>query len=132
MEGTKATGVKTATSLLTVGGYILFTIDQLEAKAGMCRDVQGGEAMAQLLVWLRRWKRGELRRAGGQSVRHIICWVESWWLNMLDIESEEDLEAEEGSQYAGGRPRKGATQTIGGAPASSFRRSSGKSGGRMD
>ena len=128
MEGTKATGVKTATSLLTVGGYILFTIDQLGAK-GMCRDVQLPKLWPN--YWC-RWKRGELRRAGGQSVRHIIRWVESWWLNMLDIESEEDLEAEEGSQYAGGRPRKGATQTIGGAPASSFQRSSGKSGGRMD
>ena len=109
MEGTKATGVKTATSLLTVGGYILFTIDQLGAK-GMCRDVQLPKLWPN--YWC-RWKRGELRRAGGQSVRHIVRWVESWWLNMLDIESEEDLEAEEGLQYAGGRPRKGATQTIG-------------------
>ena len=37
VEGTKATGVRTATSLLTVGGYILLMAQQ-GVKAGMGRE----------------------------------------------------------------------------------------------
>ncbi|CAK9020516.1 unnamed protein product, partial [Durusdinium trenchii] len=89
VEGTKATGIRTATSLLTVGGYILFMVDQQGTKAGMCRGVQGAEAMAQILVWLRRWKRGELRRAGGH-LNPLCRWAESWWLDILEGDLSEE------------------------------------------
>lgn len=116
-EGTKATGIRTATSLLTVGGYILFMVDQQGTKAGMCRGVQGAEAMAQILVWLRRWKRGELRRAGGH-LNPLCRWAESWWLDILegDLSEEEPGDLGHGC-YAGGRSKRKPHQAVGEAAA---------------
>lgn len=117
VEGTKATGARTASSLLTVGGYILYMVDRQRSKAGMGKDPQGAEAMAQILVWLRRWKRGELRRAGGlceEAHRHITRWVESWWLEVVEGEmSEEEGVIFSDGHYAGGRRKKSADEVIG-------------------
>ena len=50
-------------------------------------DIEGAKAMSQILLWLRRWKRGEMRR---------------WWFAYFD----DDDEPEEESRKAGGRKRK--------------------------
>ena len=75
-----------------------------EQKAGMCLDVEGEVSMAQLLVWLRRWREGELPRdayAGGganlDGPRVVYRWAEAWWLEQLEDEVSDDL------HYGGGR-----------------------------
>ena len=108
LEGTRATGVHTANSLLTVGGYLLHQLGDQERKAGMAEDREGAEAMASILVWLRRWKRGDLPRAeagpyaGGSPMRQVWRWAEAWWIEQLEDESEE----EEG-WYAGSKRKRG-------------------------
>eukprot|EP00435_Cladocopium_sp_Y103_P066762 s1381_g29.t1 len=62
VEGTRATGRHTAANLLVVAGHLManrmesFLRD--DVKAGMCADEVGAEALAQMLVWFRRWRRG--------------------------------------------------------------------------
>eukprot|EP00435_Cladocopium_sp_Y103_P056630 s604_g19.t1 len=112
VEGTRATGGATAANLLAVAGYVMLTMANQETKAGMCRDEEGAIALAQLLLWLRKWRRGDLprneaRRAGGGSNSHIFRWVEAWWCQYLGEDGDSD---EEDSRYAGGRKQKTAEQ----------------------
>lgn len=89
-------------------------------KAGMAEDKEGAEALAQILVWLRRWKRGELPRAeagpyagGAKDARQVWRWPEAWWLEQLDEDSEDDTGA-----YAGGKRKRTCEQTVGEAVVS--------------
>ena len=131
IEGVRATGVQTAANLVTMGGQILCELIAREAgelnpgKAGMMPDATGAEAMAQILLWLRRWKRGELRRnppsyqadttrAGGGTgppLRRLWRWSEAWWWAQCMDEEEEDeaytleFANEIKGSYAGGRTK---------------------------
>eukprot|EP00435_Cladocopium_sp_Y103_P076123 s50_g77.t1 len=112
VEGTKATGGATATSLLAVAGYVLLTLASRGTRAGMCRDEEGALALAQLLIWLRRWKRGELprneaRRAGEARQETVFRWVEAWWCQYLGEDGDSE---EEDDRYAGGRRQKTAQE----------------------
>ena len=115
-EGCRATGARTASSLLLWAGHILDQILDEEARhAGMCKEVSGPEALAQILVWLRQWKRGDFgRRAGGDGQEDRIYtvnrWAESWWLAMLGADSES--EDEEPSRKAGGRRSKKTPEEV--------------------
>ena len=145
LQGTRATGVQTATNLLAGAGHVLMAYmeDEKEGqnherssqKAGMARDDAGGDALAQLLVWLRQWKLGhhpriapeyaglssvpaDSTRAGGSaegwSGRTIWRWAESWWLEQL---GEDDSENEQGTNmenqtYAGGRKSKKTPEQV--------------------
>ena len=123
-EGCRATGGRTASSLLLWAGHVLDQILEEEArKAGMCKEVSGPEALAQILVWLRQWKRKEFgRKAGGnyndEKVYTVSRWAEAWWIEML--EEEFDSEADETSRKAGGRKPKKTTTEIAEAVSSSF------------
>ena len=100
LEGTRATGAHTASSLLCLAGRVIDHYRQaMGAKAGMGTDGEGGEALAQLLLWLRRWRRGDYPRnppqsavedgnAGGGATR-----VEAWWFEMLDEPTEDERRA---------------------------------------
>ena len=131
IEGVRATGIQTAANLVTMGGQILCELIAREAgelnpgKAGMMPDATGAEAMAQILLWLRRWKRGELRRsppsyeadttrAGGGTgppLRRLWRWSEAWWWAQCMDEEEEDeaytleFANEIKGSYAGGRTK---------------------------
>eukprot|EP00438_Fugacium_kawagutii_P022124 Skav232871 [mRNA] locus=scaffold1881:25961:36237:+ [translate_table: standard] len=115
VEGTRATGMHTATSLLAVGGYVVYMTIAGEGRAGGGPDDEGSKALAQILLWLKRWRRGELQRssptrAGGceeQEPRRVWRWAESWWLSVFS-----DSEDEENGWRAGGRPRKKAEEVI--------------------
>ena len=118
-EGTRATGVHTAANLLVGAGSIVrdYIEQKTKGKAGMARDVQGGEALAQMLMWLRRWKRGEFPRgertrttfikAGGGDYewRTIWRWAEAWWFGCLDQTGFSSDSQEEG-RLAGGSKRQ--------------------------
>lgn len=100
-EGARATGLHTATSLLSMGGFlVVHQMEERAKKAGMSRDSDGAEALAQLLQWLRRWRKKDFERAeddryaGGQVWR----WAEAWW--------QEQLEESEDDRHAGGRRKK--------------------------
>ena len=100
-EGSRATGIHTATSLLSVGGFLVtHHMEEQAKKAGMGRDDEGAEALAQLLQWLRRWRRNEYERAGDDCYAggQVWRWAEAWW--------QEQLESEDENYYAGGRRRK--------------------------
>ena len=114
-DGCRATGQQVATNLLVWGGTILVKQAALEvAKAGMARDSEGAEAMAQILVWLRRWKRGDFggpAYAGGCAEPEeteerkdcVFRWCEAWWFEIFEEESQTEFE---GETYAGGRKPK--------------------------
>ncbi|CAK9114808.1 unnamed protein product [Durusdinium trenchii] len=130
IEGVRATGIQTAANLVTMGGQILCELIAREAgelnpgKAGMMPDATGAEA-TQILLWLRRWKRGELRRsppsyeadtsrAGGGTgppLRRLWRWSEAWWwAQCMDEEEEDDAYTLEFANeikgsYAGGRTK---------------------------
>ncbi len=113
LEGTKSAGIHTANSLLSVGGYLLHQHVEQPRKAGMGEDREGAEALAHILVWLRRWKRGELPRAeagpyAGGGSRQVWRWPEAWWVAQLD----EDSDVEE-SRYAGGKRKRSCEQIVG-------------------
>ena len=105
-EGTRATGVHTAANLLSVAGYIVVCMQAQERRAGMGRDFEGAKAMAQILLWLRRWRRGEMRRSApayaGGGERTIFVWVEAWWFAQVEDHDEDDRE----DRKAGGRRKK--------------------------
>ena len=88
-EGCRATGGQTAASLLLWAGQITEgLLSQESARAGMCAEEEGPEALAQILLWLRRWKRGEFGgKAGGsveeEKIYHVNRWTEAWWVSML-------------------------------------------------
>ena len=112
-EGCRATGAQTAASLLLWAGQMIENVmEEQESKAGMCSEAEGAEALAQILVWLRKWRRGDYgRRAGGAEDEEqwysVNRWTESWWLSMLDEEdSSSDEEIEESYRAAGRKPQK--------------------------
>ena len=126
LEGTRATGVQTATNLLAMAGKIL--CDQMgmeftDTKAGMCTDGEGGDALAQLLLWLKRWRRGELPRnvpsyvnakAGGRDyvrVRKVWRWPEAWWWAQVEMESS-DEEAVAYVRKGGGKKKRKEPEEI--------------------
>ena len=86
-EGCRATGVHTAQTLLTTAGMMVGVAKDAdgEGRAGAVRDGPEDESLARLLLWLRKWKKGEFgdegRRAGGSgakpcgSTRWMICSV---------------------------------------------------------
>ena len=107
-QGCRATGVHTAESLLLLGGHLIEKIAlESSTKAGMCQEVEGPEALAQILVWLRKWRKGDFGRYAGtadyQETKTVIRWVESWWMSMLDEESDSD---EDQPRKAGGKRSK--------------------------
>ncbi|CAL1150366.1 unnamed protein product, partial [Cladocopium goreaui] len=97
-----------------VGGFVLWRMAEENHKAGMCRDEEGPKALAPVLLWLKRWKRGELPRnepwrAGGTEEPSTVCrWVEAWWLECLGEDGEDDSI----TRRAGGRRRKTAEEVI--------------------
>eukprot|EP00435_Cladocopium_sp_Y103_P071083 s29_g36.t1 len=111
-EGCRATGAQTASSLLVWAGHLVEGfIEEGSSRAGMCSEVEGPESLAQILVWLRRWRRGEYgRRAGGseelEKVYHVNRWAEAWWISMLDDSDCSSSEDENDDAYAGGRKAK--------------------------
>ena len=69
-EGCKATGMQTATNLLAAMGCIIAQyIEEDAGRAGTSTDPTGADAMAQILVWLRKWRQKDFQshssRAGG-------------------------------------------------------------------
>ena len=108
-EGTRATGVHTASNLLAVAGYIVVCMQAQERKAGMGRDDEGARAMAQILLWLSKWRRGEMRRSApayaGGCVQAIYLWVEAWWFAQVEDYDEGEHEEIYGRK-AGGRRKK--------------------------
>ena len=59
-EGTRATGVHTATNLLSVVGYIVVCMQAQDRKAGMGRDEEGARAI---------WPRSYYAFAGGREAK---------------------------------------------------------------
>ena len=94
-EGCRATGRRTALTLLSVAAELM---EDVEGKVGMCIDKEDHKTLGQLIAWLRRWRKGEfrraepLRKAGGQEasvVETVWFWGEELW-----IEAMEELEME--------------------------------------
>eukprot|EP00435_Cladocopium_sp_Y103_P042118 s923_g11.t1 len=115
-EGCRATGAQTATSLLLWAGHAVEGIIEEKAKrAGMCTEVEGPESLAQILVWLRKWKRGEFgRRAGGleETTYQVNRWTEAWWMSMLDDWDDSETDDEASPWYAGGRKAKKSPEEV--------------------
>jgi len=79
-EGCRATGGQTAANLLAgAGALVSKAIEQEAGKAGASSDQMGAEALAQILLWLRRWRRGDFgkpfdhRKAGAEAEREDVC-----------------------------------------------------------
>ena len=112
-EGCRATGTRTASTLLICAGHMVEDkMTEKLVKAGGCREQEGPEALAQILLWLRKWKRGDFgRHAGGRidsfEDRVVYRWAESWWISMLE-ESEDEIE----TRRAGGRRKKAEPSDI--------------------
>ena len=108
-DGCRATGIHTAQTLLAVAGLMVGTGCKAEegSRAGAIRDGPQDESLARLLLWLRRWKKGEFgdegRRAGGSKWEVVWCWGETLWCDALD-----DLQrlVVEDEMKAGGRRKK--------------------------
>ena len=89
-EGCRATGIQTAQSLLTTASLVMEVVRDAEEskRAGAIRDGPQDESLARLLLWLRRWKRGEFgregRRAGGVQLEAVWFWGETLWCDALD------------------------------------------------
>ena len=105
-DGNHATGRRTALALLGVAGEL--ATEELDSKVGMCMDVEDYKSLSQILVWLRRWRRGEFgradpdRRAGGAIKAIVWLWGEDLWLDALDQEETEEVH----DRKAGGRRGK--------------------------
>jgi hypothetical protein len=117
-EGCRATGAQTAASLLVWGGHLVESfMEQKVRKAGMCSELEGPEALAQILVWLRKWRQGEFeRRAGGalweEKVYTVNRWAEAWWISMLEEVSDSEEETDPGTVRAGGRRKKLTSEEV--------------------
>ena len=107
-EGCHATGRRTALGLLSVAAEMAAK-DIPECKSGMCVDVEDYESLGRMLLWLRRWRRGDFsrarpwRKAGGAESRTVWLWGEDLWLQAL-----EDVSDEYESRIAGRRASKEA------------------------
>ena len=106
-EGCLGTGRKTALALLGVAAE-LCAMEKAPTRAGMCYDAEDLRSLGLLLSWLRKWRRGDFRRAepsrkagGGVPIRTVWFWGESLWCDALDY-----LDEELGDLHAGGRARK--------------------------
>eukprot|EP00435_Cladocopium_sp_Y103_P032360 s4058_g8.t1 len=100
-QGCAGTGRRTALGLLSVAAEIAAK-EVNEYKAGMCVDLEDYKSLGQMLVWLRRWRRGDFaravpeRKAGGVGTSPVWLWGEDLWLQAL-----EDMEVEENDKAAG-------------------------------
>eukprot|EP00438_Fugacium_kawagutii_P014165 Skav213278 [mRNA] locus=scaffold2944:132640:149231:+ [translate_table: standard] len=108
-EGCRATGVQTAENLLVCAAMMMKA--GRERNAGAIKDGPRDESLAKLLLWLRRWKRGDYgpegqsRRAGGGLREAVSRLGEALWLDVF----EEHLGEMDGSRLAGGRRAKAST-----------------------
>ena len=109
-EGCRATGVRTAETLLTALVITAVGGGGDARLAGAIRDGPLDESLARLLIWLRKWKRGDFgpdgleRKAGGGN-RLVVCrYGESLWLEALEDEVNFN------DWKAGGRRRRGAEE----------------------
>ena len=101
-EGCRATGRRTALCLL-VAAAELAEPDSQVVKSGMCYDAEDVRSLSMMLVWLRRWRRGDFgrnlpeRKAGGAGgeTQKVWLWGEDLWLSALEELTE--------SEKAGGR-----------------------------
>ena len=106
-EGCKGTGFHTASQLVLMAGAVMTEQVELRntARAGACKDDEGAEAMAKLLLWLRRWRHGEFgaegRRAGGCALKEVTRLGDALWWEALKSEAYE--ECEEPGRKAGKR-----------------------------
>ena len=91
-EGCKATGRRTALCLLVLAAELAEPNSQ-QVKAGMCHDPEDVKSLCQMLVWLRRWRRGDFgrsapdRKAGGVGdcqKTAVWLWGEDLWLSALE------------------------------------------------
>ena len=110
-EGSRATGMQTAEMLLGLAGAIL---EESEGKkAGAVRDGPKDEALARLLLWLRRWKQKEFgtegisRKAGGKGMMLVSRKAEAMWLEVLEEEEETG-----GDWKAGGRASRSRRNAV--------------------
>ena len=109
-EGCRATGRRTALSLISTAAEIVK--EGKESKAGMCLDKEDYKSLGILLQWLRRWRRGDFRRAlpdrkaGGRDdqMRSVWFWGEELWLGAL--EDDEMTFGSSEDRKCGGRRRK--------------------------
>ena len=133
-EGNRATGLHTAGNLLTMAGHLVTQQQWDMRRTGMGRDFEGGEALAQMLVWLRKWKQGDFPRAPRQLIeserwtgwtaggrwkgdfgfselchRQVWRWAESWWLAQL---GEAGSKGQEYDLRAGGRKKKSTKAVV--------------------
>ena len=99
-EGSRATGRRTALSLLGAVAEMIAADACHEKKAGMCLDKEDQKTLGQLVAWLRKWRKGELqraephRKAGGQDAREVWFWGEELWILGLEVlENEDELKA---------------------------------------
>ena len=99
-EGSRATGRRTALSLLGAVAEMVAADACQEKKAGMCLDKEDQKTLGQLVAWLRKWRKGELqraephRKAGGQDAREVWFWGEELWIAGLEVlENEEEIKA---------------------------------------
>ena len=91
-EGCKATGRRTALSLIGVAAEL--AKEGHEGKAGMCVDYEDYKSLGALLRWLRKWRRGDFRRAEPQrkaggledQTSAVWFWGEELWLEALGLE----------------------------------------------
>ena len=109
-EGCRATGVQTAQTLLVAATSLYRGGGRSNnEKAGAVRDFQD-ESLARLLLWLRRWRKGDFgrdrgaeeRRAGGNAVNCVSRYAEAMWIEAMD-ELENYIFVE---IYAGGRRKR--------------------------
>ena len=104
-----------------------------DPKAGGCFDAAGNDALAQMLQWLRRWRRKDLPRevnpvkgvtgeakAGGYGEDVVMVrWVEAWWISLLPgFEDSDDEESNE--RRAGGRRKRNATEVAAAVGSQTF------------
>ena len=104
-EGSRATGRRTALSLLGALSELTVPAGKSDAtRAGMCFDKEDQKTLGQLVMWLRRWRKGDLgraqphRRAGGHDAQTVWFWGEELWILGLD-----ELGSEANESRAGGR-----------------------------
>lgn len=121
-EGCKATGIHTAQTLLTLAGLVLGVTQEEkseETRAGAVRDGPQDESLARLLLWLRKWKRGEFgqegqgRRAGGVCLEQVWFWGETLWCDALDDLHAEQWECCDWAKAGGRKKRESAEERLG-------------------
>ena len=108
-EGCRATGVRTAESLLAWAATVAH--GRGTQVAGAIRDGPQDESLARLLIWLRLWKRGEFGqegdswKAGGCRRATVSRLGEAFWLEVLE---DEESFVESNDRKAGGRRGRAA------------------------